>query len=160
MATKRGVILWAGLAGGLVVAVVFLLTETFSTRSVYVDIVNGDMKTVKTAFGLTCGTETNVTDYSMLVTQLGLRDEPVWRLVNHEGRGLRKVFGPVHICLAEQKSCVAMSDLTMLMKMGAVENPAEKVLQLRKILLSEGAMAGAEYTRELTMRVAQDQSGP
>jgi hypothetical protein len=136
MARKRRVIVEAVIAGGVLLAVVLLLPHLCGTRFTYVDVVNGDVMHVTTAFGLTYGVETNATPYSLLVERLGLRDVPDWRLAGQEELGIRKWFCP-HVCFKAGKILAEMAWLPIMAEIGEVGDPTEKILELRAIAQGE-----------------------
>ena len=139
---------------GLVVTIVLLfsilvLWLVTGTRSLYVDIVNGDEKHVRKALGLTYSVKTNVTAFSLLVDWFGLRENPDWRLAVYDE--MRDFLGSNHLCFNAGESIVAMKALAMLVELNEIDNPPEKIRQLRLILQSKDTTAVAEYIRNLSV---------
>ena len=136
----------------LLLAILVLAFKT-GTRSLYVDIVNGDEKRVSKALGLTFGVKTNATAYSLLVDRFGLREEPDWRLAAHDE--MRDFLGANHLCFNAGKSIVAMEALAWLVEMDEIDDPPGAIRQLRSLLQEKDATAAHEFIRNLSKRPSE-----
>ena len=137
---------------GLVVTIVLLisllvLTFVTGTRSLYVDIVNGNVKRVTKVLGLTYSVKTNETAFSLLVARFGLQDNPDWRLAAQDE--MRDVLDSYHTCFNAGTSIVAMDELARLVELNAIDDPSDKIRQLRLLLKGKDTSAVAAYLQEI-----------
>ena len=149
---------------GIVATIVLLfsllvLSLITGTHSLYVDIVNGNEKHVRKSLGLTYSVKTNETAYSLLVTRFGLQDNPDWRLAVHDE--MRDFWGSEHRCFKAGRSIVAMEALARLVELDAIDNPPDKIRQLRFLLKENDATAVSKYIQDLSEQLPkQPTTGP
>lgn len=143
---------------GLVATIVLLLSILVlsvitGTQSVYVDIVNGNVKCARKALGLTYSVKTKETAYSLLVTRFGLQDNPDWRLAGYDE--MRDFWGSDHRCFKAGKSIVAMEALARLVELNAIDNPPDKIRQLRLLLKEKDPSAASKYIQDLSKQLSE-----
>ena len=115
------------------------------TKSIYVDVINGDQKYITTLFGFTCGNLVHETPYSVLVDRFGLRESSDWKLAVKEERGFQKMFLLRRTCYnATQIMCV-MNNFAWLTALNGIKDPRKELLNLRIIFEQDGAIAGQKY---------------
>ena len=115
------------------------------TKSIYVDVINGDQKYITTLFGFPCGNIVHETPYSVLVDRLGLREPSDWKLAVKEERGFQKMFLLRRTCYNATKIMCVMDSIAWLTALNGIKDPRKEILNLRVIFEKDGAVAGQEY---------------
>ena len=91
--------------------------------------------------------KTNETAFSLLVARFGLQDNPDWRLAAQDE--MRDVLDSYHICFNAGTSIVAMDELARLVELNAIDDPSDKIRQLRLLLKGKDTSAVAAYLQEI-----------
>lgn len=108
-------------------------TGLWGTEYTYVDINNGQLKKCQTTCGLSCRTKIQETDYSILVSRLGLTKSPDWILAHGEEQGLRRWFYAQNICCHGGRLVAIMDVFAKKVELGEVDDPKNEILHLRDL---------------------------
>ena len=128
------------------------------TKSIYVDVINGNQKYITTLFGFTCGNIVHETPYSVLVDRFGLRESSDWKLAVKEERGFQKMFLLRRTCCNATKIMCVMNNFAWLTALNGIKDPRKELLNLRIIFEQDGAIAGRKYVDAMWKKWAIEES--
>ena len=105
-------------------------------ETIYVDIMNGDTRNVVKVFGIPVLSSHYQTDYSKLVKDFHLTQNPQWEIAFEKNHGLAYFFYPSSTSTSYHRLLAAMRDVPLLMRLDYLDDPTTTIQKMLTLTLS------------------------